>query len=90
MTSQTYQAGSGLFRIGLISDTHGLLRPEAVEYLRGSDHILHAGDIGKPEILHALREGVEAPQHGGQQAAFDEVRRMIREDEPPRPSTLFR
>ena len=56
MTSQTYQAGSGLFRIGLISDTHGLLRPEAVECLRGSDHILHAGDIGKPEILHALRE----------------------------------
>lgn len=45
-----------MFRIGLISDTHGLLRPEAVECLRGSDHILHAGDIGKPDILHALRE----------------------------------
>ena len=40
--------------IGLISDTHGLLRPEAVEALRGSDAILHAGDIGDPGILAAL------------------------------------
>src|SRR6266568_2074661 len=38
-------------RIGLISDTHGLLRPEAVEARRGSELILHAGDVGKPEIL---------------------------------------
>lgn len=43
-------------RIGLISDTHGLLRPEALVALRGCDHILHAGDIGKPEILDTLRE----------------------------------
>jgi len=42
-------------RIGLISDTHGLLRDEAVEALRGSDLILHAGDVGKPEIIDALR-----------------------------------
>lgn len=41
-------------RIGLISDTHGLLRPEAVQFLRGSDHIVHAGDIGKSEILDTL------------------------------------
>jgi len=41
-------------RIGLISDTHGLLRPEALDFLRGSDHIVHAGDIGGPEILEAL------------------------------------
>jgi uncharacterized protein len=41
-------------RIGLISDTHGLLRPEALEFLRGSDHIVHAGDIGDPAILEAL------------------------------------
>ncbi|WP_462116200.1 metallophosphoesterase family protein [Lysobacter xanthus] len=41
-------------RIGLISDTHGLLRPEAVDALRGSDHILHAGDIGDPAILEQL------------------------------------
>lgn len=43
-------------RIGLISDTHGLLRPEALEYLRGSDHIIHGGDIGDPAILEALRK----------------------------------
>jgi hypothetical protein len=42
-------------RIGLISDTHGLMRPEALDALRGCAHILHAGDIGKPEILDALR-----------------------------------
>lgn len=42
--------------IGVISDTHGLLRPEAVEALRGSQHIIHAGDIGSPEILESLSE----------------------------------
>jgi putative phosphoesterase len=41
--------------IGVISDTHGLLRPEAVEALRGSDHILHAGDMGTAEVLEELR-----------------------------------
>jgi putative phosphoesterase len=41
-------------RIGLISDTHGLLRPEAVDYLAGSDHIVHGGDIGNPAILERL------------------------------------
>jgi uncharacterized protein len=41
-------------RVGLISDTHGLLRPEAVAALRGSDHIVHAGDIVDPSILEAL------------------------------------
>lgn len=41
--------------IGVISDTHGLLRPEAVESLQGSDLILHAGDVGDPEILERLR-----------------------------------
>lgn len=44
------------FTIGLISDTHGLLRPEAVRALRGSDFIVHAGDIGSPDILAALAE----------------------------------
>jgi putative phosphoesterase len=43
-------------RIGLVSDTHGLLRPQAVAALRGSDRILHAGDIGRAEILHALAD----------------------------------
>ena len=41
-------------RVGLISDTHGLLRPEAIAALRGCDHIIHAGDIGGREILAAL------------------------------------
>lgn len=40
--------------IGLISDTHGLLRPEAVDALRGSELIIHAGDVGGPEILEGL------------------------------------
>jgi len=40
--------------IGVISDTHGLLRPEAVKALRGSDFIIHAGDIGNPTILDKL------------------------------------
>lgn len=45
-----------MLRIGLISDTHGLLRPEALAFLKGSDHIIHGGDIGKPHILDALAE----------------------------------
>lgn len=40
--------------IGVISDTHGLLRPEALDALRGSERILHAGDIGTPAILAEL------------------------------------
>jgi putative phosphoesterase len=40
--------------VGVISDTHGLLRPEALEALRGSQHIIHAGDVGSPEILTQL------------------------------------
>ncbi len=43
-------------KVGVISDTHGLLRPEALELLRGSDHILHAGDVGEAEILSTLQE----------------------------------
>jgi putative phosphoesterase len=44
----------GALTVGLISDTHGKLRPGAVAALRGSDAIIHAGDIGDPEILAAL------------------------------------
>src|SRR5215212_8688537 len=40
--------------IGVISDTHSLLRPEAVAALRGVDRIIHAGDVGAPEVLTAL------------------------------------
>jgi putative phosphoesterase len=46
-------------RIGVVSDTHGLLRPEALDRLRGVDRIVHAGDIGRPEVLSAL--GAVAP-----------------------------
>jgi uncharacterized protein len=41
-------------RVGLVSDTHDLLRPEVLEFLRGSDHILHAGDICGEAVLEAL------------------------------------
>jgi len=43
-----------MHRIGLISDTHGLLRAEALDALRGYQHIIHAGDIGNAEILERL------------------------------------
>lgn len=43
-------------RVGVISDTHGLLRPEAAEALSGCDLIIHAGDIGKPAVLDELRD----------------------------------
>lgn len=42
--------------IGLIADTHGLMRPWALESLAGCSTIIHAGDVGKPEVLAALRE----------------------------------
>jgi len=44
-----------MMRIGIISDTHGLLRPEAIKHLAGTDHIIHAGDIGAPEVIEGLR-----------------------------------
>ena len=43
-------------RIGLISDTHGLLRPQAVRALEGSELIIHAGDVGDPGILDELKK----------------------------------
>ena len=43
-----------MVRIGLISDTHGLLRPEAKAFLKGSDFIVHAGDICDPDVLDEL------------------------------------
>ena len=47
--------------IGVISDTHGLLRPQALDALRGCDLIIHAGDVGSPDILAPLR--ALAPTH---------------------------
>lgn len=46
-------------KVGIISDTHGLLRPEAEQQLTGVAHIIHAGDIGKPDIVARL--GLIAP-----------------------------
>jgi putative phosphoesterase len=43
-------------RIGIVSDTHGLLRPEVLPALAGVAHILHAGDLGRPDIVPALAE----------------------------------
>ena len=45
-----------MLRIGLISDTHGLLRPEAILFLQGCDQIVHAGDIGNERVLSELAE----------------------------------
>ena len=42
--------------VGVISDTHGLLRPEAVAALKGADLIIHAGDVGTPQVLDGLRK----------------------------------
>ena len=43
-------------RIGIISDTHGLLRPEVIERLAGVHYVIHAGDIGRPEVISELRK----------------------------------
>jgi len=43
-----------MLRVGLISDTHGLLRPEAGAFLRGCSHIVHGGDIGSQDVLREL------------------------------------
>ncbi len=56
MTGNLQAMATGVNKIGLISDTHGLLRKEALEALRGSELIIHAGDVGKPEILEELRK----------------------------------
>jgi hypothetical protein len=45
-----------MLRIGVISDTHGLLRPQALQALGGAQHLIHAGDVGGPEVLERLRE----------------------------------
>ena len=71
-TSAAKHAGSGL--IGVIADTHGLLRPEALHLLAGVDHIVHAGDIGAPGVIAALRQiaPVTAVRGNNDQAAWAE------------------
>ncbi len=55
-TASTSEEGSMEgHRIGVISDTHGLVRPEALEVLHGSEMIIHSGDIDAPKVLQALR-----------------------------------
>ena len=49
------EAWGATMRVGIISDTHGLLRPDAMRQLARSDHIIHAGDIGAPEVIDGLR-----------------------------------
>jgi putative phosphoesterase len=44
-----------VFRVGIVSDTHGLLRPQVEQVLAGVDHIIHGGDIGGPDIMERLR-----------------------------------
>jgi putative phosphoesterase len=56
MTSNRRKPISKTVKIGVISDTHGLLRPEAVAALQGSDFVIHAGDIDEPAILEKLAE----------------------------------
>lgn len=53
MSVGAYGSKAGGF-VGVISDTHGLVRPEALEALAGSELIIHAGDVGGPEVLEAL------------------------------------
>jgi putative phosphoesterase len=50
-----HQVSNRLHRVGLVSDTHGLIRPEALDALRDSDLIIHCGDVGDPAVLDALR-----------------------------------
>jgi putative phosphoesterase len=52
-------------KIGVISDTHGMLRAAAIEALRGVEHILHAGDVGDPAILDELRKLAPVTAIGG-------------------------
>src|SRR6266498_3282927 len=54
--SAKVSARANMAIIGVISDTHGLLRPEAVEALAGSERIIHAGDVGDPAILQRLSQ----------------------------------
>ena len=60
-------------RVGIISDTHGLLRPEAIEALAGVEHILHAGDIGSPGVLTSLAEVAPVTAVRGNNDRFPEA-----------------
>ena len=55
MTRRRTRTRTGEHVVGVISDTHGLVRPQALAALAGSEHIVHAGDVGAPAVLDALR-----------------------------------
>jgi putative phosphoesterase len=65
-------------RLGIISDTHGLLRPEVLEVFSGVDLILHAGDIGSPELLAELEALAPVRAVWGNTDGFD-IRRLVPE-----------
>ena len=65
-------------RLGIISDTHGLLRPEVLEIFSGVDLILHAGDIGSPELLAELEALAPVRAVWGNTDGFD-IRRLVPE-----------
>jgi putative phosphoesterase len=56
LTHDKRKSGGAVKTIGVISDTHGLLRPKALAALQGSDLIIHAGDIGSPDVIQTLRD----------------------------------
>ncbi len=65
-------------RLGVLADTHGLLRPETLDVLAGCELLIHAGDVGKPSVLEALRElapvvAVRGNVDGGELAALPET-----------------
>ena len=62
--------------VGVISDTHGLVRPQALAALRGADIIVHAGDIGSPEVLIALRAIAPLTAIRGNNDRFDWARTL--------------
>jgi uncharacterized protein len=66
-------------RVGLISDTHGLLRPEVFDVFQGVDHILHAGDVGDPDILDALEALAPVTAVWGNVDGWDVRNRVVEE-----------
>ncbi|MEM1418133.1 MAG: metallophosphoesterase family protein [Myxococcota bacterium] len=69
-------------RVGVISDTHGLLRPEALAALRGAEHLLHAGDVGHPDVLQGLRALAPLTVIRGNVDEPEAVRRSRRRNKP--------
>jgi len=72
--------------IGLISDTHGLLRPQAIEALRGVDRIVHAGDVGDPAVLERLAKIAPVSAVRGNVDGGELARRLPRTAEIETPS----